>query len=82
MYTELGAEPMFGRDKVAGMGKFFVRRLIRSRLFIAIYLVVGLIVAHSHHYFAHLGKAQRILSAGLAILLWPLVLFGVNLHIK
>jgi hypothetical protein len=64
------------------MGKFFVRRLIRSRLFIAIYLVVGLIVAHSHHYLAHFGKAQRILSAALAILLWPLVLFGVNLHIK
>jgi hypothetical protein len=64
------------------MGKFFIRRFIRSRLFIAVYLVVGLIVAHSHHYFAHLGHAKRIVSAGLAILLWPLVLFGVNLHIK
>jgi hypothetical protein len=64
------------------MGKFFVRRLIRSRLFIAIYLVVGLIVAHSHNYFAHIGKAQRIASAALAILLWPLVLLGINLHIK
>jgi hypothetical protein len=64
------------------MGGFFVRRLIRSRLFIAIYLVVGLIVAHSHQYFAHLGNAQRIVSAVLAILLWPLVLLGVNLHIK
>ena len=64
------------------MGKFFVRRLIRSRLFIAIYIVVGVIVAHSHGYLAHLGKAQRIASAGLAILLWPLVLLGVNLHIK
>jgi hypothetical protein len=64
------------------MGGFFVRRLIRSRLFIAIYIVVGLIVAHSHNYLAHFGKAQRIASAVLAILLWPLVLLGVNLHIK
>ncbi len=64
------------------MGGFFVRRLIRSRLFIAIYIVVGLIVAHSHNYFVHLGKAQRIASAVLAILLWPLVLLGVNLHIN
>jgi hypothetical protein len=64
------------------MGKFFVRRLIRSRLFIAIYLVAGLIVADTHHYFAHLGKAQRIVSAVLAIVLWPLVLLGVSLHIK
>jgi hypothetical protein len=31
---------------------------------------------------AHLGKAQRIVSAVLAILLWPLVLLGVSLHIK
>jgi hypothetical protein len=82
MYSEPGAVATCRPCKVAGMGGFFVRRLIRSRLFIAIYLVVGLIVADSHNYFAHLGKAQRIVSAVLAILLWPLVLLGVNLHIK
>jgi hypothetical protein len=64
------------------MGGFVLRKLLRSRLVIAIYIVLGLIVAHSHTYFAHLGKAQRIASAALAILLWPLVLVGVNLHIK
>ena len=42
------------------MGKFFVRRLIHSRLFIAIYLVVGLIVAHSHHYFSSDGTTAWV----------------------
>jgi hypothetical protein len=82
MYSEPGGRATCRHCKVAGMGGFLVRRLIRNRLFIAIYIVVGLIVAHSHNYFAHLGKAQRVASAGLAILLWPLVLLGVNLHIK
>ena len=46
-----------------------------------VYLVVGIIVAASHHYFAHLGGVKSIGAAVLAIFLWPLVLFGVNLHL-
>jgi hypothetical protein len=46
------------------------------------YVVVGVIVANSHHYFTHLNGAKPILSAVLAVVLWPLVLLGVNLHIK
>jgi hypothetical protein len=45
------------------------------------YLVIGIIVAATHHYFAHLGNIKGIGAAVLAILLWPLVLFGVNLHL-
>lgn len=52
------------------------------RLIIGIvYLVIGLVVASTHHYFSHLGSIQAIISAVLAVVLWPLVLFGVNLHI-
>ncbi|HEY7283113.1 MAG TPA: hypothetical protein VID47_16120 [Actinomycetota bacterium] len=46
-----------------------------------VYLVIGVIVASTHHYFVHLGNIKGIASAVLAILLWPLVLFGVNLHL-
>ena len=46
------------------------------------HLGVGLIIAANHHYFNHLTSAKPIISAVLAVLLWPLVLFGVNLHIK
>jgi hypothetical protein len=47
-----------------------------------IYVVIGLIVASSHHYFRNLETAKRIISAVLAIVLWPLVLIGIDLHIK
>jgi len=46
-----------------------------------VYLVVGVVVASTHHYFAHLGSIKAIASAVLAVMLWPLVLFGVNLHL-
>lgn len=53
----------------------------RHRLLTLIYIVIGIIVAADHNYFDHLNKIERILSAVLAILLWPLVLLDVNLHI-
>jgi hypothetical protein len=46
-----------------------------------VYVVIGVVVASSHHYLNHLGDIKAIGSAVLAILLWPLVLFGVNLHL-
>jgi hypothetical protein len=46
-----------------------------------VYLVIGLIVASGHAYFAHLNAVLPILSAILAVLLWPLVLLSVNLHL-
>ena len=45
-------------------------------------VVIGLIVASGHGYFAHLTAVMPILSAILAVLLWPLILLGVNLHIR
>lgn len=47
-----------------------------------VYLVIGLIVASSHAFFVHLTAVMPILSAILAVLLWPLVLLGVNLHLR
>jgi hypothetical protein len=58
-----------------------ISRFFSTILFI-VYLVVGLIVAANHHYFNHLGSVKPIVSAILAVILWPLILFGVNLHIK
>jgi hypothetical protein len=47
-----------------------------------VYLVVGAVVAATHHYFEHLSTVRQVLSAILAVVLWPLVLLGINLHIK
>ena len=55
---------------------------MRSGIVSLVYLVVGVIVAASHHYFAHASTLKPLLSALLAIVLWPLLLLGINLHIK
>lgn len=46
-----------------------------------IYLVVGAVVAATHHYFEHIDTLKRLISAVLAVVLWPLVLLGINLHV-
>jgi hypothetical protein len=59
-----------------------VGRMVLSRVVLLVYIVVGFLVANSHHYFAHLNGAKPIISAVLAVFLWPLVLLGINLRIK
>jgi hypothetical protein len=44
-----------------------------------VYLVVGLVVAQTEGYLRNLSNLKPLLSALLAILLWPLVLVGVEL---
>jgi hypothetical protein len=55
---------------------------MRSGLGTLIYVIIGVVIAASHHYFSHADALKPIVSAVLAIVLWPLLLFGVNLHIK
>jgi hypothetical protein len=55
---------------------------MRSGIGSVIWLIIGVIVASSHHYFSHAGTLKPIVSAVLAVLLWPLLLLGSNLHIK
>ena len=47
-----------------------------------VWLVIGVAVAATHDYFEKLNTIRLILSALLAVLLWPLVLLGIDLHIK
>ena len=55
---------------------------IRMRLLGLVYLIVGVALAGSHHYFTNLHTVRQILSAILAVFLWPLILLGINLHIR
>jgi hypothetical protein len=50
-------------------------------LLLLVYLLVGLVVASNNGYLANLGDISSIVSAALAVLLWPLVLLGIDLHI-
>ncbi len=54
---------------------------MRSRIGSIIYLIIGVVLASSHHYFRHAGAVKPIVSAVLAVVLWPLLLLGINLHI-
>jgi hypothetical protein len=46
-----------------------------------IWLIIGAIVASAHHYFTHINALKPVISALLGVLLWPLLLLGINLHI-
>jgi hypothetical protein len=46
-----------------------------------IWLVIGIVVAATHHFFDHVGTIGAILSAILAVILWPLILLGVKIAI-
>ena len=55
---------------------------MRSGIGSLIYLIIGVVLASSHHYFSNASTLKPILSAALAIVLWPLLLLGINLHVK
>ncbi|MGI8557626.1 MAG: hypothetical protein ACR2ND_04865 [Solirubrobacteraceae bacterium] len=55
---------------------------MRSGIGSLIYVVIGVVVASSHHYFTHADTLKPIASAVLAVALWPLLLLGIDLHIK
>jgi hypothetical protein len=56
--------------------------MFRPSLLGIVYLVVGVAVAASYDYFKHLDTLRFIASAVLAVVLWPLLLLGIDLHIK
>lgn len=55
--------------------------LVIRRIVPLVYLLIGLLVAYQHSYLTNVTTLGRILSAVLAIVLWPLVLLGIHLNI-
>jgi len=51
------------------------------RLLFVVWIVIGVVVAASKDYLENLDTARRLVSALLAILLWPLLLLGIDLHV-
>ncbi len=47
-----------------------------------IWLVVGVVVAAIYDYFEKLDTTGRILSAVVAVVVWPLLLFGFDIRIS
>lgn len=63
-----------------GYGQVMIRGWVRS-LVAGVYLLVGVVVASDHHYLHHLHGVRPIVSAALAVVLWPLVIAGADLHL-
>ena len=53
----------------------------RIPLLLLVYLVIGVVVAYSENYFDNVERTKRLLSAVLAVLLWPLVLLGFDVKV-
>jgi len=52
------------------------------RLATIIYVVLGVVVASQHGYYAQFASASEVLSAVAATALWPLILLGGSLHLS
>ena len=46
-----------------------------------VWLIVGVAVAAINDYFDSLGTVGRVISAVLAVILWPLVLLGFDIRV-
>jgi hypothetical protein len=55
--------------------------ILPRKLLGLIYVAIGIFLAASKDYLENLDTIKRVLSAILAILLWPLLLLGIDLHI-
>lgn len=53
----------------------------RPSLLLIVWLVIGLIIAANNGYLGGIKDLSDLLSALLAIVLWPLVLLGVDIAI-
>ena len=56
--------------------------LLPRKLLGLIYVAIGLFLAAQKNYLDNLDTIKRVLSAILAILLWPLLLLGIDLRIS
>jgi hypothetical protein len=54
----------------------------RGGLIVAIYLVVGVVVAITKGYFNNIAGVGDVIDLLVAIVLWPLILFGVEINIS
>jgi len=60
-----------------------VKRLRKQQVSLGVvaWIVVGLIVASQRDFLDDLGSLERVLSAVLAVIVWPLVLLDVHFGI-
>jgi hypothetical protein len=53
----------------------------RTTFLLLVYLVIGVVVAYAENYLENVDRTKRLLSAALAVVLWPLVLVGFDVKV-
>jgi len=53
----------------------------RPSLLLVVYLIIGVVVAYSENYLENVDRTKRLISAILAVVLWPLILLGFDVKI-
>ena len=54
---------------------------MRPSLLTVVYVGIGLIVAFVNDYLDNLGTIARVLTAILAVVMWPLILIGFDVRV-
>jgi hypothetical protein len=57
-------------------------RLLRGVSLPVVWVIVGVVVAAIYDYFDSLGTLGRVLTAIVAVLFWPILLFGFDVTIE
>jgi hypothetical protein len=57
-------------------------RVIRGVSLPAVWIIVGVVVAAIYDYFDSLGTVGRVLTAVVAVLFWPMLLFGYDVRVS
>ena len=79
--ADLGSDSRSARFPPPGTGEQASRTMFRGA-FGLLYLVIGVAVAASYDYLDRLTTFARVVSAVLAIVLWPLLLVGIDLRVR
>jgi hypothetical protein len=53
----------------------------RTPFLLLVYLVIGVVVAYAENYLEDVDRTKRLISAALAVVLWPLVLVGFDVKV-
>lgn len=57
-------------------------RVVRGISLGGIYIIAGVVVAAIEDYFENLDTLKGVLEAIIAVLIWPLILLGVDINIR
>lgn len=47
-----------------------------------VWLIAGVAVAAAHDYLQNVDNGRQVASAVLAVVLWPLLFLGIDLHVN